>query len=454
MDPIAKKPINRRDFLKVGAVGGLAVSGLSRLSAAPQNPGPGTGPFTELCSQPIRTVRVGFVGVGFMGKNHVRNYLSIPGVEIRAVCDMVPEKVDLVSDWVVKAGFPRPKAYTRGERDFERMCAEEDLDLVMTATPWQWHTPICLAAMQNGKHAATEVPAALTVEDCWKLVEASEKYKKHCVMMENCCYDRPEMMVLNMVRQGVFGELLHAECGYLHDLRNLKLSDYYQDQWRVRFSMSHNANLYPTHGLGPVAQCMNINRGNRFDYLVSMSSNPRGLALYAREHLGSDHPLAKADYKLGDLNVTLIRTIQGQTIYLSHDTNLPRPYSRIFLVQGTRAIHQGYPERIHIEGRSPAHKWEPLEQYQAEYDHPLWKNLGTQGAEAAHGGMDWLEDHRLISCLQQGRPMDMDVYDAASWSCIVGVTGDSVAQRSRPVDIPDFTRGAWEKRSPLAIIGA
>jgi len=307
--------------------------------------------------------------------------------------------------------------------------------------------------MKNGKHAATEVPAALTLDECWQLVETSEKYRKHCVMMENCCYDRPEMTVLNMVRKGVFGELIHAECGYLHDLRNYKLSDYYQDQWRVKFSLSHNANLYPTHGIGPVAQCMNINRGNQFDYLVSMSSNARGLSLYAKEHLGHDNPLTTADYKLGDLNLTLIRTVQGQTIYLSHDTNLPRPYSRIFLIQGTRAIHQGYPERIHIEDRSPKHQWEPLEKYRNEYNHPLWRNLGDKGAEAVHGGMDWLEDFRLMQCLQRGEAMDMDVYDAAAWSCIVQLTGDSVAGRSRPVSFPDFTRGAWPKRKPLGIVG-
>ncbi len=448
------KPFNRRDFLKMGAAGGLALSGLSSACVSNRKIPPSTEAFEELTNRPLKTVKVGFVGVGFMGKNHVRNYLTIPGVEIKAVCDVVPEKVELVSDWVVKAGFARPVAYTRGERDFERMCAEEDLDLVMTATPWQWHTPICLAAMQNGKHAATEVPAALTVEDCWQLVEASEKYKRHCVMMENCCYDRTEMMVLNMVRQGVFGELLHAECGYLHDLRNYKLSDYYQDQWRVKYSMTHNANLYPTHGIGPVAQCMNINRGNQFDYLVSMSSNARGLAMYAREHLGEDHPLATARYTLGDLNVSLIRTVAGQTIYLSHDTNLPRPYSRIFLVQGTKAIHQGYPDRIHIEGRSPNHKWEELEAYRDEYDHPLWKNIGDKGADAVHGGMDWLEDYRLIRCLQLGEAMDMDVYDAAAWSVLVQLTGDSVAGRSRPVDIPDFTRGAWRSRQPLAIVSA
>lgn len=444
--------LNRRDFLKMGAAGGLALSSLSAKPRGGQERPQREGDFVPLTNKAIKTVKVGFVGVGFMGKNHVKNYLSIPGVEIRAVCDLVPEKADLVADWVVKAGFARPKLFTRGERDFERMCAEEDLDLVMTATPWQWHTPVCLSAMENGKHAATEVPAALTTEDCWKLVEASEKYGKHCVMMENCCYDRPEMMVLNMVRQGVFGELMHAECGYLHDLRNYKLSDYYQDQWRVKFSMSHNANLYPTHGIGPVAQCMNINRGNQFDYLVSMSSNARGLTLYAREHLGANHPLAKANYTLGDLNVTLIRTKLGQTIYLSHDTNLPRPYSRIFLVQGTRAIHQGYPDRIHIEGRSPQHQWEALEKYRDEFDHPLWKNLGDRGAEASHGGMDWLEDYRLLSCLQRGEPMDMDVYDAAAWSVIVQLTGDSVAARSRAVEFPDFTRGTWRKRQPLGIV--
>ncbi|MBI2615056.1 MAG: Gfo/Idh/MocA family oxidoreductase, partial [Gemmatimonadetes bacterium] len=355
-------------------------------------------------------------------------------------------------DKVVAYQQPRPGGYSRGPRDFERMCDEQELDLVLTATPWEWHVPICLAAMRTGKHAATEVPAAMTVDHCWQLVEAAERYQRHCVMLENCCYDRREMLALHLVRRGLLGELLHAECGYLHDLRDLKFSKEGEGLWRRDWSMRHNGNLYPTHGLGPVAQCMNINRGNRFDYLVSMSSNSRGLQLYAAEHFPEGDARRGETFKLGDINVSLIRTIQGQTIYLVHDTNLPRPYSRINLLQGTRGLMQGWPDRIHVEGRSPAHQWEPLDPYYQEFEHPLWRSERVRQASGGHGGMDFLELWRLIACLRQGVPTDMNVYDAAAWSAMVDLSERSVANRSRAVDLPDFTRGRWKTTPPLGII--
>lgn len=445
----------RRDFIKLAAVGGLgaAVSGLTL--AGCRGPGRRTGPAPAepFAAPPLERVRMGFVGVGGMGSAHVRNFLRIEGVEIKAVCDIVPEKVARIQKWVTDAGQPRPAGYSRGERDFERLCAEEDLDLVFTATPWRWHVPVCLAAMHNGKHAATEVPAAVTIEECWQLVETAEKTRKHCVMMENCCYGRSEMMVLNMVRQGLFGELLHGECGYLHDLRGVKFSKDGEGLWRRAHSMTRNGNLYPTHGLGPIAQYMNINRGDRFDYLVSMSSPSRGLQLWQREHLPPDDPRRNERYVLGDVNVSLIKTVRGRTIYLVHDTNLPRPYSRINMIQGTRGLFRGYPDRIHIEGRSPGHGWEKASDYYAEFEHPLWKRLRENARGAGHGGMDFVEDFRLIECLRAGVPTDMDVYDAAAWSAISEATERSVANRSRPVDIPDFTRGRWRTRPPLGIVG-
>ena len=313
--------------------------------------------------------------------------------------------------------------------------------------------PVCVAAMKAGKHAATEVPAAVTLEECWQLVETAEKYRKHCVMMENCCYDRAEMMVLHMVRRGVFGEVLHGECGYLHDLRAVKFSAEGEGLWRRAHAMTRNGDLYPTHGLGPIAQCMDINRGDRFDYLVSMSGPSRGLQLYQQEHLAADDPRRSEKYVLGDMNLTLIKTVNGRTIYLVHDTNLPRPYSRIQTVRGTRGVKMGYPERIHIEGRSPADDWEPmLEKYAEEFEHPLWKSEAVKKASGGHGGMDYLEDYRLIRCLVAGEPLDADVYDAAAWSCTSALTEQSVAKRSRAMDVPDFTRGAWKTRSPVGIV--
>jgi len=445
---------SRRDFLKVGAAAGLgaAVAGLGLEARIPALPGEGRTQFT---APPVPTVRVGFVGVGGMGSAHVMNLLNIDGVEIRAVCDVVPAKVERAQKRVVEAGQPKPAGYTNGPRDFERLCASEDLDLVFTATPWEWHVPVCLAAMRNGKHAATEVPAAMSIEDCWALVETAEKTKRHCQMMENCCYDRIELMTLNLVRKGLLGEVLHGEAGYLHDLRGVKFSSEGEGLWRRAWSQKFNGNLYPTHGLGPVAQCMNVNRGDAFDYLVSLSSPARGLHEYAVATFGPDSPQAKERYALGDVNTSLIKTKLGKTIILIHDTNLPRPYTRINLVQGTRGLAHKWPDRIYVEGKAEKpHQWDDFEKFAAEFEHPLWKAIAAKGEGRGHGGMDYIEDYRLIQSLRRGEPLDQDVYDAAAWSAIVGASIRSVEAKGRPVDIPDFTRGKWKTNPPLGIIEA
>ena len=413
---------------------------------------PAAGPFA---AAPLEKVRVGFVGIGLQGTVHLENFLALDGVEVKAVCDTVPDKVAAAQAKVVAAGQSRPNGYDRGPRDFERLVAEEDLDLVFTATPWEWHVPVCLAAMRHGKHAATEVPAAYTVDDCWALVETAEQQQKHCMMMENCCYDRRELLMLSLVRQGLFGELLHAECAYNHDLRAIKFETRDEGLWRRTHATRRNGNLYPTHGLGPIAQCLGINRGNQFDYLVSMSGPSRGLQLWQQDQLAADDPRRAERYVLGDVNVSLIRTVQGQTITLVHDTNLPRPYTRINMIQGTRGIMQGWPDRIYIEGRSPQpHRWEPLDRWFQQYEHPLWRSEQVRNASRGHGGMDFLEDWRLVACLRAGLPLDQDVYDAAAWSAICELTERSVASRSAPVSIPDFTRGRWRERPPLGIVEA
>jgi hypothetical protein len=436
--------LTRRTFLQLV---GVSVAAGSTLEAQ-QSSANGT-PFA---APPLPEVRIGFVGVGGQGASHVRNFLAVPGARITAVCDIVDERVKLMQKWVVAAGQKEPAGYSRGPRDFERLCETEELDLVFTATPWEWHVPVCVAAMKNGKHAATEVPAAMTLDECWQLVDAAEKYKKHCVMMENCNYGRPEMMVYNMVRQGVFGEVLHAEGGYLHDLRAIKFSSRGEGLWRRAWATKKNANLYPTHGLGPVANCMDINRGDRFEYLVSMSGPSRGLQNWAKDHFPADAPQRSERFVLGDVNVSLIRTARGRTIYVSHDTNLPRPYSRIHLVQGTKGLFQGYPDRVYIEGKSPEHKWENADAYYPQYEHPLWTDLTKRAEGAGHGGMDYLEDYRLIKCLREGLPTDMNVYDAAALSAVVHLSERSNAQKSAAVDFPDFTRGRWRTTQPLEIV--
>ena len=443
----------RRTLLQTGLAAGAGISLAARgaARATPEekrNPAPAQ----RFQAEPMERVRIGLVGLGGMGMNHVRSLLAIDGCQITAVCDIVPEKVREVQGLVRAAGFDMPAGYARGEHDFERLCAEDDCDLVFTATPWRWHVPVCVAAMEHGKHAATEVPAAYTVEDCWRLVDTAERCKRHCVMMENCCYGRNEMQMLVMTRAGLFGELLHGEGGYLHDLRDVQFSETGEGLWRRAHSQVRNGNLYPTHGLGPIAQCMNINRGDRFDYLVSISSPARGLAEFAQSHFEEDDPRRQETFVNGDVNTVIIKTNAGRSIVVQHNVDSPRPYSRIGVLQGTQGLMRCYPDpRVHIEGRSPAHAWERVDAYRPEFEHPLWKTLGKQASGTSHGGMDYIEDYRLIQCLRAGIPTDMDVYDAAAWSVIGPLSEQSVAQRGGSIDVPDFTRGRWKKWPPLGI---
>ena len=446
---------NRREVMKLGAVGAGGLVAQSLVAPAARA-GAGSAPMIEIAGRPLETVRIGFVGVGLQGTSHLESFLKIDGVEVRGVCDVVESRAARAQQMVVDAGQARPEAYVRGPRDFERLCGRDDLDLVFNSTPWEWHVPVCVAAMAAGKHAATEVPAALTIEDCWRLVETSEATRRHCVMMENCCYDRFEMMVLNMVRQGVLGELVHARCGYLHDLRAVKHELEGEGAWRRAHSVTSNGDLYPTHGLGPVAQCLDINRGNRFTRLVSMGSKSRGLHLYAAGRFGDASPQAGERFALSDVVTTLLETEHGETVLVTHDTSSPRPYSRDFMVQGTRGIARKYPEPggIHVEGASEPHEWDAVDGWLERYDHPLWRRLEAASRGAGHGGMDFIEDLRLIEALRAGRPPDSDVYDAATLSAVIELSGRSIAGGSVPMAFPDFTRGRWREPRPLHVMDA
>jgi predicted dehydrogenase len=418
-------PCDRRSFVKIGAAAGTAWAVGRKCLAADAS---------DVKARPIDPVRIGLVGIGRRGTWLLTLLLDQEAVEVRAVCDIIPERVARAQDMVTAAKQPKPTGYSRGETDFERLCETEDLDLVINATrPWKWHVPISVAAMTAGKHAATEVPAAETIEECWQLVETAEKGQKYCVMLENCCYFREAMLVHHMLRRGLFGELRHCEAGYQHyggRARPVRTG-------RPRGGKVHTANSYPTHPIGPVAQWMDINRGNRFDYLVSMSAEGTRGSLSA------------------DINTSLIRTVNGQTITLYYDTKLPRPYDLIYRVQGTQGICMATADKIYVEGRSPKpDTWESMEPYYEEFEHPLWKALGEKASSrGGHGGGDWLEIHRLIEALRTGTPPDMDVYDAATWSCITELSERSVADRSRPQDFPDFTRGRWKTTPPIGIIG-
>jgi predicted dehydrogenase len=386
--------------------------------------------------------------------NLLDDLLAVQGVVVKAVCDIVPEKVEEAQARVVEAGQPRPEGYAKGETEYERLCERGDLDLAYIATPWNWHVRMAVAAMEGGAHAGVEVPAASTLEGCWRLVETSERTRRHCVMLENVCYGWSERLVLNMVRAGELGELTHAECAYIHDLRELLFKDEGEGLWRRYEHWRRNGNLYPTHGLGPVAQYLDINRGDRFDHLVSMSSPSLGLQAYRDRAVPAGDPKRMETYACGDMNTSLIKTARGRTIVLQHDTVSPRPYSRVNLVSGTRGTFRGYPDRLFLDGQEPHDEWQHLEEdpekreaggVEERFEDPLWRRLREAAKGSGHGGMDYVMSWRLVQCLKEGLPPDMDVYDAAAWSAPAPLSELSVARGSAPVPFPDFTRGGWRE---------
>ncbi len=438
--------VSRRDLLKSATLAGVGLAGLSGPSLGGSNSEPQSRARTVLGMkfQPLQTVRLAVVGCGARGSGMLSEFLAVDGVQITAVCDIVKEKVDQARLVVERAGQKTPATFSNGERDFERLCRRDDIDFVYIATPWDWHVPMALAAMNNGKHAGLEVPAAISVAECWQLVETSEKTRRHCVIMENCCYGYNEMLVLNMVRAGQFGDLLHGEAAYLHDLRSLLFSDSSEGLWRRFPHMTRDGNLYPTHGLGPVAHYLNIHRGDRFDYLVSMSSPQLGLDQWRLGNVAKDSPKWKEKYKCGDVNTSLIKTTRGRTIMLQHNVTSARPYDRLNSLQGTKGIFQDYPPRIFFDGQEGGEKWATIDKFKSQYEDALWKNIGELARRrGGHGGMDFVMCYRLIQCMREGLAPDMDVYDAAAWSVPGPLSEMSVAQGSAPVKFPDFTRGHW-----------
>jgi predicted dehydrogenase len=395
--------------------------------------------------EPREVVRVGIVGCGGRGMSLLHDLLGVPKVEVKAVCDVVKEKVADARARVAKAGRPEPEGYTAGDHDYENLSRRDDLDVVVIATPWNWHVPMAVAAMESGHHAAVEVPAASTLEDCWRLVETSERTRRHCVMLENCCYGFAEMLVLNMVRAGLLGELLHAEAAYNHDLREILFEDRGEGLWRRFEHLGRNGNLYPTHGLGPVARYLGIERGDRFETLVSMSAPEAGLTAWRKARVPQGDPKWRESYACGDVNTSLIRTAKGRTVMLQHSVSSPRPYDRINLIAGTKGIFRGYPDRIYIEGQPGGHRFATLKPHRERFEDPLWKRLGKAARKGGHGGMDYVMCWRLVQCLREGLVPDMDVYDAASWSAPAPLSEQSVAGGSVPVKFPDFTRGHWSK---------
>ncbi len=452
---------SRRDFIKLSGLAGAGIAGYG-LAGCTSKPAEKTHlrlahnqlfNMSGYAAPKLETVRIGVIGIGSRGSGALRRLVRIEGVKITALSDLDPARVNRANEFVKDYGND-PATYSGGEDEWKKLCERDDVDLVYICTPWHLHAPQSIYAMENDKHAATEIPAAQNIDDCWRLVETSERTRKHCIMLENVCYDFFEMMTLNMARKGFFGEIVHGEGAYIHDLMGLNFSKTsYANMWRLEENSNRNGNLYPMHGLGPICQLMDINYGDRMDYLVSVSSNDFMMGRKAEELAEEDdfwHQYVGRNYR-GNMNTTIIRTTKGRTIMVQHDVTSPRPYSRIHLISGTKGIARKYPSPARI---ATSHQgWVSEEEFkmlQETYTPEITKRAGEMARQVGgHGGMDTLMDWRLVDCLRNGLPLDMDVYDAALWSSIIPLSEWSVANRSMPVDVPDFTGGSWEANSPI-----
>lgn len=444
---------SRRDFIKRSAAAGLGLSALSL---------PGFSSIKE------SKVRVGFIGVGLRGQNHLRLALQRNDVEVVAICDVQQQMIDMSKEIFKSKGVVLPRIIMEGPHGYKKLLEMKDLDAVIIATPWEWHTVMCLDAMNAGKYVGCEVITGMTVEECWEIVHTSERTGMPLMMLENVCYRRDVMAVLNMVRQHLFGEIVHLQGGYQHDLRNIKFNGgkrgvegvefgekaFSEAQWRTRHSVMRNGDLYPTHGIGPLAMMVDINRGNRFTELVSYATKSRGLHDYIVKKGGGDHPNAKVEFKLGDIVTTMIKCANGETILLQHDTNLPRPYSLGFRVQGTDGIWMDVNRSIYIEGKTKTpHEWSDADEWLSQYDHPLWKKYGNDAQGAGHGGMDWFVLHAFIEAVKRKTNTPQDVYDAVTWSAITPLSETSIRLGGETVDFPDFTKGQWMYRKNNFALG-
>jgi len=436
---------HRRDILQMGTAAGVGLAAGALGSTPPAR----------------KMIRVGFVGCGGRSQDLIPVLLALPGVKILALCDIDEAHLARAQDTVVKAGQPKPEGYSRGETDYRRLCDRSDLDLVINATPWQYHAAIALAAMNAGKDTAAEVPAAVTLDECWQLVETSEKTGKRCIILENACYLRESLLIMNLIQKGVLGEPLYAEAGYLHDLRAVKFNTVpIGEPWRLDHTIRRNGNLYPTHAMGPVAWWLDINRGDRLDHLVSMSTKSRSMKEFAVKTFGPSDARSNTTYAQGDVNTTLLYTEMGREIILHFNTSTPQVKEGLLRVQCTKGTFNSHMDEIFVEGRSnrsDSPDWldhdyaEPTAEYRKQYDPKLWQRMEKQTGVGSHDGIDYMELYRLIKCLQEGREPDIDVYDAASWSAISQLSENSVANRSRPIDVPDFTRGRWKTRPRLDV---
>ncbi len=457
----------RRDFFKKAALPalgfGLFGSIPSIAAAAPADAPPrgeGAKSVHDLKTKRLEKVRVAVIGLS-RGMTLLDGALRSDFVEVPVVCDLRQDRCNNAAQLVKAKRGAEPEIICGGEDAWEAIGRRDDVDVVVIATPWEWHVPMAVAAMKAGKHAMVEVSAAVTLAECWEMVNVSERTQRHCVMLENCCYGESELLVLNMTREGVFGDLTHGEAAYIHDLRSTLFALGTEGDWRREYHKKFDGNLYPTHGLGPVAQYMGINRGDRFKFVVSVSSPEFGLTKWRNEHKPNGDKHADEKYVTGDMNTSIIKTELGRTIMVQHDIISPRPYSRINMLSGTGATFRGYPDRLALNQpekygmQTGSHDWLSGEEFQKmreKFKHPLLKRLEQSAQGSGHGGMDAVMMIRHLECIRNGQTPDSTVYDAAAWSSILELSTKSVASGSQPVDIPDFTRGTWKDLKPLSII--
>ena len=455
--------LNRRDFLKTASLAGAGLALASTTANAGQRATTSEHPIKFKRYKKNGKLKIAFIGVGGRGRSHVKLVCQRDDVDITAICDVDPEAISKTKELIKQHSRKEPTVYTGDDYAFMKMLDRDDIDGVIIATPWLWHTPMAVAVMRAGKYPGIEVSAANTIEECWDLVNTSEETGVPCMILENVCYARESLAVLKMVREGVFGEIVHATCGYQHDLRGVKFNPGVEfgknakgeARWRTQHSLKQNGDIYPTHGVGPVATWFDINRGNRFVSLTSTATKATGLHAYIVEHAGEDHPNAKIKWKLGDIVTTTIKTAKGETIIVSHDTNLPRPYSWGFTLHGNKGIWGGQFEgaRIYIEDKSPEHhKWETGEAYDKwmkKYDHKLWKEEAAKAKGAGHGGIDYFTINQFLDSVKNETQPPIDVYDAAAWSAITPLSEASVASNGAPQFFPDFTRGRWINNKPI-----
>jgi predicted dehydrogenase len=457
-----KKPTQteRRNFLKTLGGATAAMAALPALASG-QVPAPsrkaGAKYMGDFAAPKLDKVRVALIGVGARGSGHAAQLAAIEGTEIVAISDLY-EDLAKRSEQRVQAKGHKPKLYFGNENLYRTMLTEAKPDMVVIATPWEVHAPMGVAAMQAGAHAFIETPIATTLEDMWALVNTSEETGRHCMHMENVCYGREELLYLNMVRQGVIGEILHGEAAYIHDLRQqMKQVERGTGSWRTYHYIKRNGNLYPCHGLGPVAQYMSVARTeDMFARLVSFSSPSRARALYAKANFPPDHKWNTLEFRAGDINTSIIKTALGRTIMVQWDEQSPRPYTRLNMIEGTKGTLASYPNRFAIEGVNNFDEWtegEEWEKFVAKYEHPLFKRVGDLAQKmGGHGGMDFLELYRMVECLRNGLPLDQNVYEGCLWSSVGPLSEKSVREGGAPQDFPDFTRGNWKTTKPLGIV--